>query len=169
MLLYYILLSSEKGVPLLPETKTYLTSAEQETEKVGRTLAEDLLERGEASGFVALYGDLGVGKTAFVRGFVSALSPARVKSPTYTIVNEYRGGKVPVFHFDMYRIEGEDDLYSTGYYDYLGAGWLLCEWCEKIPFALPGDRITVTVEKTDGGDGRRITVAYPARKESEAT
>ena len=148
----------------MPETETYLTSAERETEEVGRSLADSLLAHGKASGFIALYGDLGVGKTAFVRGFVSALSSARVKSPTYTIVNEYRGGKAPVFHFDMYRIEGEDDLYSTGYYDYLGAGWLLCEWSEKIRFALPDDRITVTIEKT-GGDGRRITVAYPARKE----
>ena len=107
-------------------------------------------------------GDLGVGKTAFVRGFVSALAPgARVKSPTYTIVNEYRGGRIPVFHFDVYRIEGEDDLYSTGYYDYLDAGYLLCEWSEKIPFALPDDRITVEIAKTDGADGRRITLTLP--------
>ena len=83
------------------------------------------------------------------------------REESYTIVNEYRGANIPVFHFDVYRIEGEDDLYSTGYYDYLDAGYLLCEWSEKIPFALPDDRITVRIEKTDGADGRRITLALP--------
>lgn len=141
---------------------TYTTAGTAETEAVGRALCERLLASGRKTAFVALFGDLGVGKTAFVRGFVSALLPdARVKSPTYTIVNEYRGASIPVFHFDVYRIEGEDDLYSTGYYDYLDAGYLLCEWSEKIPFALPDDRITVRIEKTDGADGRRITLTLP--------
>lgn len=141
---------------------TYTTVSAAATEAVGRGLALQLRAAGKAAAFVALFGDLGVGKTAFVRGFVSALVPdARVKSPTYTIVNEYRGGDVPVFHFDVYRIEGEDDLYSTGYYDYLDTGYLLCEWSEKIPFALPDDRITVEIEKTDSADGRRITVTLP--------
>ena len=141
---------------------TYTTASAAATEAVGRGLALRLRAAGKAAVFVALFGDLGVGKTAFVRGFVSALVPdARVKSPTYTIVNEYRGGDVPVFHFDVYRIEGEYDLYSTGYYDYLDTGYLLCEWSEKIPFALPDDRITVEIEKTDSADGRRITVTLP--------
>lgn len=141
---------------------TYTTASATATEAVGRGLALRLRAAGKAAAFVALFGDLGVGKTAFVRGFVSALVPdARVKSPTYTIVNEYRGGDVPVFHFDVYRIEGEDDLYSTGYYDYLDTGYLLCEWSEKIPFALPDGRITVEIEKTDSADGRRITVTLP--------
>lgn len=141
---------------------SYTTAAAAETEAVGRALAARLLAVGRKTAFVALFGDLGVGKTAFVRGFVSATAAdARVKSPTYTIVNEYRGGAVPVFHFDVYRIEGEDDLYSTGFYDYLERGYLLCEWSEKIPFALPEDRITVRIEKTDGGDGRRITLTLP--------
>ena len=143
----------------MPETKTYLTSADQETEKVGRTLAEDLLERGETSGFVALYGDLGVGKTAFVRGFVSSMSPARVKSPTYTIVNEYRGGKVPVFHFDMYRIEGEDDLYSTGFFDYLDTdNVLVIEWSENIDGALPDHTIRIDIQKGEAETERIITI-----------
>lgn len=146
----------------MPQQMTYTTASAAATEAVGRALALRLRAAGKAAAFVALFGDLGVGKTAFVRGFVSALVPdARVKSPTYTIVNEYRGGDVPVFHFDVYRIEGEDDLYSTGYYDYLDAGYLLCEWSEKIPFALPQDRITVEIEKTDSADGRRITVTLP--------
>lgn len=146
----------------MPQQMTYTTASATATEAVGRGLALRLRAAGKAAAFVALFGDLGVGKTAFVRGFVSALVPdARVKSPTYTIVNEYRGGDVPVFHFDVYRIEGEDDLYSTGYYDYLDTGYLLCEWSEKIPFALPDGRITVEIEKTDSADGRRITVTLP--------
>ena len=146
----------------MAQQMTYTTAGTAETEAVGRALCERLLAEGRRTAFVALFGDLGVGKTAFVRGFVSALLPdARVKSPTYTIVNEYRGASIPVFHFDVYRIEGEDDLYSTGYYDYLDAGYLLCEWSEKIPFALPGDCITVRIEKTDGADGRRITLTLP--------
>ena len=146
----------------MPQQMTYTTASAAATEAVGRGLALRLREAGTAAAFVALCGGLGVGKTAFERGFVSALVPdARVKSPTYTIVNEYRGGDVPVFHFDVYRIEGEDDLYSTGYYDYLDTGYLLCEWSEKIPFALPDDRITVEIEKTDSADGRRITVTLP--------
>ena len=132
------------------------TSSVEETEACGRALAERLLASGAGEAFIALYGDLGVGKTAFVRGFTSAVCDARVKSPTYTVVNEYRGGKVPVFHFDLYRIDGEDDLYSTGFYDYIGGGYLLCEWSENIPFALPKTYTKVTIAKAEG-DSRRIT------------
>ena len=135
-----------------------LSASAEETENIGREFASTLLSEGRASAFVALYGDLGVGKTAFTRGFTSAVCDARVKSPTYTVVNEYRGGKVPVFHFDMYRIDGDDDLYSTGFYDYIDTGYLICEWSENIPFALPASRFNITVEKTDSGDGRRITI-----------
>ncbi len=130
----------------------------EETEKIGKALAESFLAEGRKHAFIALYGDLGVGKTAFTRGFTSAICEARVKSPTYTVVNEYRGGKVPVFHFDMYRIDGDDDLYSTGFYDYIDTGYLICEWSENIPFALPARRTNITIEKTDNGDGRRITI-----------
>lgn len=141
------------------DNRILLSASAEETEAIGRALAESLLADGKHAAFIALYGDLGVGKTAFTRGFTAAIAPtARVKSPTYTIVNEYRGGKVPVFHFDMYRIDGDDDLYSTGFYDYIDTGYLLVEWSENIPFALPKARINVTIEKTDGGDGRRITI-----------
>lgn len=139
--------------------KKILSSASaEETEKIGKALANEFLSEGKRHAFVALFGDLGVGKTAFTRGFTSAICDARVKSPTYTVVNEYRGGEVPVFHFDMYRIDGDDDLYSTGFYDYIERGYLICEWSENIPFALPKERVNVTIEKTDGGDGRRITI-----------
>ncbi|MBQ4151262.1 MAG: tRNA (adenosine(37)-N6)-threonylcarbamoyltransferase complex ATPase subunit type 1 TsaE [Clostridia bacterium] len=138
--------------------KNLSSASAEETEKIGRELAQRLLNEGKKSIFIALCGDLGVGKTAFTRGFTSAICDARVKSPTYTVVNEYRGGSVPVFHFDMYRIDGDDDLYSTGFYDYIDTGYLICEWSENIPFALPAHRINITIEKTDNGDGRRITI-----------
>lgn len=141
------------------ENQILFSASAEETEAVGAALAKSLLQSGKKHAFIALYGDLGVGKTAFTRGFTAEVVPtARVKSPTYTIVNEYRGGAVPVFHFDMYRIDGDDDLYSTGFYDYIEGGYLLTEWSENIPFALPKERINVTIEKTDGGDGRRITI-----------
>ena len=140
------------------EKRILLSASAEQTENIGREFANELLSEGRESVFVALYGDLGVGKTAFTRGFTSAICDARVKSPTYTVVNEYRGGKVPVFHFDMYRIDGDDDLYSTGFYDYIDTGYLICEWSENIPFALPKNRFNITVEKTDNGDGRKITI-----------
>ncbi len=138
--------------------KILLSSSVEETEAIGKDFAKSLLDAGKKSVFIALYGDLGVGKTAFTRGFTSAVCEARVKSPTYTVVNEYCGGKVPVFHFDMYRIDGDDDLYSTGFYDYIDTGYLICEWSENIPFALPRHRTNITIEKTDNGDGRRIMI-----------
>ncbi len=129
-----------------------MTSCADETELVGAELAKYVLENKEA--FVALYGDLGAGKTAFTRGFASVIAPeAAVCSPTYTIVNEYHGGKLPLFHFDMYRIEDEDSLESIGFYDYFGRGVMITEWSENIPFALPNSYIRVTIEKC--GEGSR--------------
>lgn len=127
-----------------------ITLSSTETEDVGKKLAEMILNDSSLPRFVALYGDLGVGKTAFVRGFTSAVAPsASVKSPTFTLVNEYKGGKIPVFHFDMYRIEDEDSLYSIGFYDYLDRGVCLTEWTENIEFALPEDFVKVTITKND--------------------
>lgn len=144
---------------------TINTSAVDETEKLGRMLAEFMLSASTPN-FVAMYGDLGVGKTAFVRGFCSVFSPAAlVRSPTFALVNDYKcdmsvsGGHKHIYHFDMYRISGEDDLYSIGFYDYLDSGEIcIAEWCELIPFALPDEYIKVKIEKTDNGDGRRIEI-----------
>ncbi len=139
------------------------TTAVEETERVGRELAEYMLAAG-APNFVAMYGDLGVGKTAFVRGFCSVFSPnALVRSPTFALVNDYRCDKSVarkhIYHFDMYRIGGEDDLYSIGFYDYLDSGEIcIAEWCELIPFALPDEYIKVRIEKTDNADGRKIEI-----------
>lgn len=138
------------------ETLTFYTQNAAETEALGAAFAKTL----HAGDFVALYGDLGVGKTAFVRGAMQVLAPdARVQSPTYTIVNEYPG-KIPVYHFDMYRIEDEDSLYSIGFYDYIaGIGICFSEWSEKIINFLPEDALSVRIEKNkESPDTRLITI-----------
>ena len=133
-----------------------------ETEAIGATLAKELTNDQSLPPFVALYGDLGVGKTAFVRGFASVISPnSIVRSPTFALVNEYRAKPISLFHFDMYRIDSEDDLISIGFYDYLDRnGICLVEWSEKIPYALPDDYLRVTIEKLshDTPDARKITI-----------
>ena len=140
---------------------TRQTSQTEETEKLGADLAKQICQDRSLPRFVALYGDLGVGKTAFVRGFTAEIAPAAcVRSPTFALVNEYRAKPLSVFHFDMYRITDEDDLVSIGFYDYLDRpGICLVEWSENIPYALPEDYLQVTIEKDDPGhpDSRRIT------------
>jgi tRNA threonylcarbamoyladenosine biosynthesis protein TsaE len=137
--------SLSRSLPL-----TVQTGSPAETEQLGAVLAEAFASGSTLPPYIALYGDLGVGKTAFVRGFASVYAPGRtVRSPTFALVNEYRiSGKLPLFHFDMYRITSEDDLYSIGYDDYLDRGICLVEWCEHIPFALPPRRLAVTIQKT---------------------
>ena len=145
-------------------TLPYLTTtlSPDETERLGEALATTLEADPSLPRFVAMYGDLGVGKTAFVRGFARIISPeAFVKSPTFALVNEYRTKKTPVYHFDMYRIVDEDDLYSTGFYDYLeGNGYCIAEWCENIPYALPEKYLRVEIKKTsyDTPDEREISI-----------
>ena len=132
------------------------------TRDCGRLLAEKLIEDPSLPRFICLCGDLGTGKTVFVSGLVSRFDPrAEVTSPTYTVVNEYTGGKTPVYHFDVYRIKDGDDLYSTGFYDYPEDGITLVEWADLIGYALPPERIEVRIEKTGAGacDHRHITAA----------
>lgn len=137
------------------------TTSAVETREIGKNLAELLASTPELPRFVAMFGDLGVGKTAFVGGFINALVPdARVKSPTFALVHEYRAA-TPIFHFDMYRIEDEDELESIGFYDYFDRrGFMLCEWCENIPYALPSRRIEVNIVKDDLNtpDSRTVSV-----------
>ena len=144
---------------------TLFTESPEQTEEIGRTLASLLVSDNKLPTFVAMYGDLGVGKTAFVRGFCSELCKgATVKSPTFALVNEYRcvADNAPlkkVCHLDMYRITDEDDLYSIGFYDYLNDNaYCIAEWCELIPYALPEEYVSVKIEKTGLEDQRRITV-----------
>lgn len=136
-----------------------LSHSVEETEQVGCALAKHILQNDPFPVFVALYGDLGAGKTAFVRGFASILSPgSRVKSPTYTIVNEYRQGKKPLFHFDLYRITSEEDLFGMGFDEYVESGYCIAEWCEHIGDAMPDNAVTVRIDKVDENT-RKITIS----------
>lgn len=139
----------------------FSTSAD-ETEAIGAMLAKQMEANRSLPPFVALYGDLGVGKTAFIRGFASITAPqARVKSPTFALVHEYKGTSRSVFHFDLYRIESEDELYSMGFYDYLDRrGICLTEWSEKIEYALPERylRVEIVKDSPDDTDHRKITM-----------
>ena len=140
-----------------------LTASPEETEAFGASIAEKLSADPSLPRFIALYGDLGVGKTAFVRGLASVLSPrSAVRSPTFALVNEYRGGSRPIFHFDMYRIESEDELESIGFYDYLDRGLCVVEWSENIGYALPESYLKIEISKCDASapDKRAITVQH---------
>ncbi|MGI6577917.1 MAG: tRNA (adenosine(37)-N6)-threonylcarbamoyltransferase complex ATPase subunit type 1 TsaE [Eubacteriales bacterium] len=129
------------------------THSEVETEQVGEKLGK-LLKPGSV---VALFGDMGAGKTAFVRGLVRATGfNGRVTSPTYSIVNEYNG-PIPVFHFDMYRLRGDEEFYELGWEDYLVRGGIcVVEWSERIIDALPENAIHVTLKAL--GDERLIRI-----------
>ena len=130
----------------------FITHSPEETERLGSALGA-LLEPGD---ILAYRGDLGAGKTAFTRGLAKGLGCTEpVTSPTYTIVNEYLSGRVPLFHFDMYRLSGADDLWSIGWEDYLDRGGICAvEWSENVDDALEG-ALWVTIE-TLGADSRRI-------------
>lgn len=139
---------------------TFNTFSDTETENVGRALAAALESDGAVRAFIAMRGEMGVGKTAFVRGFASHFGISGVKSPTYTVVNEY-AGRARIFHFDMYRIADEDDLYSIGYDDYVESnGYCIAEWSENIEDMLPTDAIFVEISRTDGECGRKIDIGY---------
>ncbi len=132
----------------------YITNSPEETEALGTALAKVL-----TPGTVIAYrGDLGAGKTAFTRGLARGLGCKElVTSPTYTIVNEYLGGRLPLFHFDMYRLRSADDLWDIGWEDYLDRGGVCAvEWSENVAEAME-DAISVTIEKL-GEDNRRITI-----------
>ncbi|MBR6740124.1 MAG: tRNA (adenosine(37)-N6)-threonylcarbamoyltransferase complex ATPase subunit type 1 TsaE [Clostridia bacterium] len=134
----------------------FLSHSASETEALGAELAKTLPK----GAVVSLNGDLGAGKTAFVRGMAAALGyEGRVTSPTFTIVNEYRKGRDTVLlHFDMYRLSSEEDLYGIGWYDYLDVGAVCAvEWAERVEGALPSDAISVTIEGS-GEAVRRITI-----------
>ena len=133
---------------------TYTTHSEKETEDLGARFAEKL----PAGAVIALYGDLGCGKTAFVRGMARGMGiDCAVTSPTFTIVNEYDGPR-PLFHFDMYRLGSADELFDIGWEDYLARGGVCAvEWSENVPGAFEGDEIAVRFEKT-GDNDRKITI-----------
>ena len=123
--------------------------------KETRELACKIASRITRPTVVAYYGGLGAGKTTFSRFLAEALeSTDEVTSPTFAMVHEYNG-RLPIYHFDMYRVDGYEGLYSTGYFDYLDTGVLLIEWSENIEEDLPGDYIRVVIEH-GAQEGERI-------------
>ena len=134
---------------------TFLSDSPIETKKIAADLAATLVG-GEV---IAFYGDLGMGKTCFTTGLAEGLGfNGEVSSPTFAIINEYLGGRLNLYHFDMYRVSGWDDLYSTGYFEYMESGGVLAvEWSENIESALPDDVIRVTIKRLDETK-REITI-----------
>jgi len=135
---------------------TIITKSENETIREGEKLGRKL----KPGAVIALYGDLGAGKTAFTRGLAVGLGIKMcVSSPTFTIVNEYPGG-IPLFHFDMYRLESENELFDIGWDDYHDRGGVcVVEWSEKVPGAFTNDAIVVKIENL-GGDTRRLEIKH---------
>ena len=126
----------------------FVSNSEEETEALGRRLGEIL----DQSTVVAFTGDLGAGKTAFARGLAKGLDiPDRVTSPTFTIVNEYEGGRLPLFHFDMYRLSSADELFDIGWEDYLARG-------ENVKEALDRHTIWVEIRRGESQDQRVIQI-----------
>ena len=139
----------------------YITHSPAETEAIGAALGAKL----KPGAVIAYQGDLGAGKTAFTRGLARGLGYREpVTSPTYTIVNEYLGGRLPLFHFDMYRLGSSDDLWDIGWEDYLDRGGVCAvEWSENVADALEY-AIFITIHKT-GEESRRIEIKGGAEYE----
>ena len=137
-------------------TKEYITNGTGKTEELGCRLGRVL----EPGAVVAYAGDLGAGKTAFTRGIARGLEiPEQVTSPTFTIVNEYEGGRLPLFHFDMYRLGSSEELFDIGWDDYLARGGVCAvEWSENVEDALDDDAIRVEIRRGDRDDQRKITI-----------
>ena len=135
----------------------FITNSPEETEKIGAAIGKII----PAGTVLAYRGDLGAGKTVFTRGLARGLGfTEAVTSPTYTIVNEYLGGRLPLFHFDMYRLSSADDLFDIGWEDYLSRGGVCAvEWSEQVADALPEGTVYVTLTRHPEHDGwRSITV-----------
>lgn len=135
----------------------YITNSAQETEALGERVGRSL-----TPGAVLAYtGDLGAGKTAFTRGVARGLEiPERITSPTFTIVNEYEGGRLPLFHFDMYRLGSSDELFDIGWEDYLARdGVCAVEWSENIEDILDANTIRVDIRRGESDDQRLITIS----------
>ena len=134
----------------------FITNSPEQTEQLGQRLGAAL----SAGAVVAFTGDLGAGKTAFTRGLACGLGiPGQVTSPTFTIVNEYEGGRLPLFHFDMYRLSCSDELFDIGWEDYLARGGVCAvEWSEIVEDALDGDCIRVDIRCGEEDCSRHITI-----------
>ena len=135
--------------------REYFSDSPQETVNIAAHLA-DTLKSGDV---IAFTGDLGAGKTCFTKGLASGLGyKGMVTSPTFALINEYVGGRLPIYHFDMYRVASYDDLYSTGYFDYENSGGILVvEWSENISEVLPDNTIYINIENL-GENKRKIVI-----------
>ena len=133
----------------------FLSDSESKTKEFAKKLASRLVQ----GSFLAVYGDLGAGKTAFVKGLAQGFGVTEsIVSPTYTILRVYETGRVPLYHFDVYRIADEDELYETGFDEYAaGDGVCVCEWADLIPDALPIPRFDVRIERLSEME-RKITL-----------
>ena len=131
-----------------------ISKSTEDTEKIGELIAEKLC----GNEVIALFGGLGMGKTAFTRGLCRGLGvDDGVSSPTFALVNEYHG-KYNIYHFDMYRVTSWEDLYSTGFFDYLDNGVLIIEWSENIEGALPENAIRINISKGSSDDERTFEI-----------
>ena len=133
----------------------YISNSEQETYQIANDLAKQITD----NVVICLNGEMGAGKTVFVRGFASFFNITDTSSPTFTIVNEYNGDKT-IYHFDVYRLHDEYDFYDIGGEEYFEKGICIIEWSKLIEDALPNDRIEVTIEKIDENK-RKITIDRP--------
>lgn len=134
--------------------EVYLSNSPEETEQIAENFAKSLV----GGTVVAFRGDLGLGKTCFTRGLAKGLGyNGEVTSPTFALINEYLGGRIPLYHFDMYRISSWEELYSSGYFEYIEEnGIVACEWSENIENALPQNTVYVVIEAI-GENSRKIT------------
>jgi tRNA threonylcarbamoyladenosine biosynthesis protein TsaE len=132
----------------------FVSHSVEETENIAIELSSHL----KGNEVIAFFGGLGMGKTAFTRGLMRGLDFSEgVQSPTFSLVNQYNG-KFPVYHFDMYRINTYDDLYSTGFFDYLDTGILIIEWSENIENVLPDNYISIEINKGTNENERIINI-----------
>ncbi len=132
----------------------FLSNSVEQTEEFAEEFSKNL----NGNEIIAMYGELGAGKTAFARGLARGLGVEdTISSPTFAIVNEYQG-VYPIYHFDMYRIESWNDLDSIGFFDYVDNGVILIEWSENIEGALPDDIIRITINKTKDENKRIIKI-----------
>ncbi len=139
----------------------FTSKCAKDTQDIGYELAKKLYTGGNKSAVIAMRGEMGVGKTAFTLGFASFFEIRGVKSPTYAVMNQYSNKDVKIYHFDMYRIGDEDELYSIGYDDYIDAeGYKIIEWSENIDYALPSDAIYVKIDRVADDELARTVEIY---------
>lgn len=136
--------------------KRFISKNADETEMLGEKLGKKL----QGTEVIAMFGDLGMGKTTFTRGLARGLGvdDRDISSPTFALVHEHHG-RTALYHFDMYRVTSWDDLYSTGFFDYIGNGVLLIEWSENIEPALPEDCVRITINKCDNENEREFVIS----------